>query len=65
MSNKKELNEKFKPYTVDYVRDLLQIVKSDVQDNTRIGEEDYLDVALKACQEFNGAFGNKSFDKGD
>ena len=65
MSNKKELNKKFKPYTVDYVSDLLQIVKSDVQDNTRIGEEDYLDVALKACQEFNGAFGNKSFDKGE
>lgn len=65
MNGKKESDKKFKPYTVDYVSDLLKIIKSDVQDNTPIGEDDYLDVALKACQEFNGAFGDKSFDKGD
>ncbi len=65
MSQEKENSQLFKPYTVNYISDLLNIVNKDVQDNTPISDEDYLKVALKACHEFNEEFGDNSFDVED
>lgn len=55
----------FAPYEVGYVESLLKMVNADVQDNAPIGGENYLKMAVAACQEFNAEFAERPFDMGE
>lgn len=65
MNGEQNDNQYFMPYRIEYIEDLLNIVGKDVQDNTPMDDEGYLKVALKACHEFNEAFGDRAFDIGE
>ena len=61
----KEKKTRFEGYDLNYIESLLNVVKNDVQDNTVIGEDDYLKVAHDACEKFNEEFEGEFFDRID
>ncbi len=54
----------FEGYDVSYVKELLDIVGEDVQDNKQIGNGDYLDLTIEACKNFNEKFKGTFFSDG-
>lgn len=58
----KEKKAQFEGYDLIHIESLLKVVKNDVQDNTVIGEDDYLKVAHDACEKFNEELEGEFFD---
>ncbi len=50
-------------YEVGYIENLLKIIRSDVQNNSPISDEDYLTIALRACEEYDSELGDSYFDE--
>lgn len=62
MKTSDKKNELFEGYDINYIRSLLDIVRIDVQNNNPIGTDNYLTVALKACEKFNEELDRETFD---